>query len=64
MVNDKEETIKLKPSEKRLIGIALEVYQFNLGDRLQMQGLSETGKRILKENHERAVKLSKKINEW
>ena len=63
-MNKKEEIVKLTSSEKRLIGIALEVYQFNLGDRLQMQGLSETGKRILKENHDRAVKLSKKINEW
>ena len=63
-MNEKEEIVKLTSSEKRLIGIALEVYQFNLGDRLQMQGLSETGKRILKENHDRAVKLSKKINEW
>lgn len=63
-MQDKEEIIKLKPSEKRLIGIALEVYQFNLGDRLQMQGLSETGKKILKENHDRAVELSKKFSEW
>ena len=63
-MQDKEEIIKLKPSEKRLIGIALEIYQFNLGDRLQMQGLSETGKKILKENHDRAVELGKKFSEW
>ena len=63
-MKETEETIKLTPSEKRLIGIALEVYQFNLGDRLQMEGLSETGKRILKENHDRAVQLSKKFSEW
>lgn len=63
-MKETEETIKLTPSEKRLIGIALEVYQFNLEDRLQMEGLSDTGKRILKENHDRAVQLSKKFSEW
>ena len=63
-MSDNEDNIKLDRKERGLIGIALEVYQFDLEERLKNEKLSETGRNILKSNLCRVKELEIKFKEW
>ena len=63
-MSDNEDNIKLDRKERGLIGIALEVYQFDLEERLKNEKLSETGRNILKSNLCMVKELEIKFKEW
>ena len=63
-MSDNEDNIKLDRKERGLIGIALEVYQFDLEERLKNEKLSETGRNILKSNLCMVKELELKFKEW
>ena len=63
-MSDNEDKIKLDRKERGLIGIALEVYQFDLEERLKNEKLSETGRNILKSNLCMVKELELKFKEW
>ena len=47
-MNDNQDLIKLNRKERGLISIALEVYKWDLEERIKDQKLSETGKKYFK----------------
>ena len=49
-MSNNENKIDLDRKERGLIGIALEVYKFDLEERLKNEKLSETGRNILISN--------------
>ena len=61
---DNADCIKLDRKERGLIGIALEVYKWDLEERLKDPKLSKTGQEILKANLCMVKQLEKKFNEW
>ena len=63
-MSDNENKINLDRKERGLIGIALEVYKWDLEDRLKNEKLSETGKNILKSNYCMVKELELKFKEW
>ena len=63
-MSNNEDKIKLDRKERGLIGIALEVYQFDLEERLKNEKLSETGRNILKSNLCMVKELEIKFKEW
>ena len=63
-MSDNEDKIKLDRKERGLIGIALEVYQFDLEERLKNEKLSEIGRNILKSNLCMVKELELKFKEW
>ena len=63
-MSDNENKIELDRKERGLIGIALEVYQFDLEERLKNEKLSETGRNILKSNLCMVKELELKFKEW
>lgn len=63
-MSNNEDKIKLDRKERGLIGIALEVYQFDLEERLKNEKLSETGRNILKSNLCMVKELELKFKEW
>ena len=63
-MSDNENKIDLDRKERGLIGIALEVYQFDLEERLKNEKLSETGRNILKSNLCMVKELELKLKEW
>lgn len=63
-MNDNQDLMKLNRKEKGLIGIALEVYKWDLEERLKNEKLSETGKNILKSNYCMVKELELKFKEW
>lgn len=62
MIN--QDLIKLNRKERGLISIALEVYKWDLEERLKNEKLSETGKNILKSNLGMVKELELKFKEW
>ena len=63
-MSNNENKIDLDRKERGLIGIALEVYQFDLEERLKNEKLSETGRNILKSNLCMVKELELKFKEW
>lgn len=63
-MNDNQDLMKLNRKEKGLIGIALEVYKWDLEERLKDPKLSKTGQEILKANLCMVKQLEKKFKEW
>lgn len=63
-MSDNENKINLNRIERGLIGIALEVYKWDLEERLKNKKLSETGKKILKTNLCMTKELELKFKEW
>lgn len=63
-MNDNQDLIKLTRKERGLISIALEVYKWDLEERLKNEKLSETGKNILKSNYCMVKELELKFKEW
>lgn len=63
-MNDNQDLMKLNRKEKGLIGIALEVYKWDLEERLKNEKLSETGRNILKSNYCMVKELELKFKEW
>ena len=63
-MSDNENQINLDRKEKGLIGIALEVYKWDLEERLKNEKLSETGRNILKSNLCMVKELELKFKEW
>ena len=63
-MSDNENKINLDRKERGLIGIALEVYKFDLEERLKNEKLSETGINILKSNYCMVKELELKFKEW
>ena len=63
-MSDNENKIDLDRKERGLIGIALEVYRFDLEERLKNDKLSETGRNILKSNLCMVKELELKFKEW
>lgn len=63
-MNDNQDLMKLNRKERGLISIALEVYKWDLEERLKNENLSETGKNILKSNYCMVKELELKFKEW
>ena len=63
-MSDNEDNIQLDRKERGLIGIAPEVYKFDLEERLKNEKLSETGRNILKSNLCMVKELELKFKEW
>lgn len=63
-MNDNQDLMKLNRKERGLISIALEVYKWDLEERLKNEKLSETGKNILKSNLGMVKELELKFKEW
>lgn len=63
-MNDNPDLMKLNRKERGLIGIALEVYKWDLEERMKNEKLSETGKNILKSNYCMVKELELKFKEW
>ena len=63
-MSDNKNKIELDRKERGLIGIALEVYKFDLEERLKNEKLSETGRNILKSNLCMVKELEIKFKEW
>lgn len=63
-MSDDKDNIELDRKERGLIGIALEVYKFDLEERLKNEKLSETGINILKSNYCMVKELELKFKEW
>jgi len=63
-MSDNKNKIDLDRKERGLIGIALEVYKFDLEERLKNEKLSETGRNILKSNLCMVKELEIKFKEW
>lgn len=63
-MNDNQDLMKLNRKERGLISIALEVYKWDLEERIKDQKLSETGKNILKSNLGIVKELKLKFKEW
>lgn len=63
MSNNKNK-INFDRKERGLIGIALEVYKWDLEERLKNEKLSETGRNILKSNLCLVKELELKFKEW
>lgn len=63
-MNNNLNLMKLNRKERGLVGIALEVYKWNLEERLKNKKLSETGRNILKSNYCMVKELELKFKEW
>ena len=63
-MSDNKNKINLDRKERGLIGIALEVYKWDLEERLKNEKLSETGRNILKSNLCMVKELELKFKEW
>jgi hypothetical protein len=63
-MNNNQDTMNLNRKERGLIGIALEVYKWDLEERMKNEKLSETGKAILKSNYCMVKELELKFKEW
>lgn len=63
-MSDNPDLLKLNRKERYLISIALEVYKWDLEERIKDQKLSETGKNILKSNYCMVKELELKFKEW
>ena len=63
-MNDNQDLMKLNRKERGLISIALEVYKWDLEERMKNEKLSETGKIILKSNLGMVKELELKFKEW
>lgn len=63
-MNDNSDLVKLNRKERGLISIALEVYKWDLEERIKNEKLSETGKNILKSNLCMTKELELKFKEW
>ena len=63
-MNDNQDLMKLNRNERGLISIALEVYKWDLEERMKNEKLSETGKNILKSNYCMVKELELKFKEW
>lgn len=63
-MSDDKDNIELDRKERGLIGIALEVYKWDLEERLKNENLSETGRNILKSNLCMVKELELKFKEW
>lgn len=63
-MSDNPDLMKLNRKERGLISIALEVYKWDLEERLKNEKLSETGKNILKSNLGMVKELELKFKEW
>lgn len=63
-MNNNPDTMTLNRKERGLIGIALEVYKWDLEERLKNEKLSETGRNILKSNYCMVKELELKFKEW
>jgi hypothetical protein len=63
-MSNNEDKIDLDRKERGLIGIALEVYKFDLEERLKNEKMSDTGRNILKSNLFMVKELEIKFKEW
>lgn len=63
-MSNNENKIDLDRKERGLIGIALEVYKFDLEERLKNEKLSKTGRSILISNLCMVKELELKFKEW
>ena len=63
-MSNNENKIDLDRKERGLIEITLEVYKFDLEERLKNEKLSETGRNILKSNLCMVKELELKFKEW
>ena len=63
-MSDNKNKINLDRKERGLISIALEVYKWDLEERMKNEKLSETGRKILKSNYCMVKELELKFKEW